>query len=270
MRPGILCRNQHGGAGPWNFLGRELSGRSWCFVLAEGKIWDDGSLMCSYHGWRFGGDGGCVAVPQASSEAQASRICSGQRSCLKMFPLMISQELVWVWPQTGAHAEEESKQAKPAICEELKNAQEKGTKFTYFMRPFFRDLPYDFTTAIENVADPAHVPFSHHGVQGNRDKVTYGMYTMHPATIGKGKVGVTLGAFGSYKHQTLSLQPPCRLNYLGSGEDGEFFSFNIFATPTTPGNCRLVTFGVTTKKLPAIAKIFMVCMVWQSLHLLVY
>lgn len=30
-------------------------------LVAEGKVWADGSLMCSYHGWRFADDGACKA-----------------------------------------------------------------------------------------------------------------------------------------------------------------------------------------------------------------
>lgn len=33
-----------------------------------------------------------------------------------------------------------------------------------------RDLPYDYTTLVENIIDPSHVPVSHHGtVQGDRN-----------------------------------------------------------------------------------------------------
>lgn len=31
-----------------------------------------------------------------------------------------------------------------------------------------RDLPYDFTTLLENVLDVSHVPFTHHGTVSNR------------------------------------------------------------------------------------------------------
>lgn len=31
-----------------------------------------------------------------------------------------------------------------------------------------RDLEYGWDTLIENVVDPAHVPFAHHGVQAQR------------------------------------------------------------------------------------------------------
>src|SRR2546426_8057784 len=31
--------------------------------LSLGRLQGDGSLECGYHGWRFSGDGHCVAVP---------------------------------------------------------------------------------------------------------------------------------------------------------------------------------------------------------------
>lgn len=32
--------------------------------LSEGRIEADGTLMCSYHGWQFNGQGGCTRIPQ--------------------------------------------------------------------------------------------------------------------------------------------------------------------------------------------------------------
>lgn len=34
-----------------------------------------------------------------------------------------------------------------------------------------RELPYGLDILLENVLDPSHVPFSHHGVIGDRNKV---------------------------------------------------------------------------------------------------
>ena len=31
--------------------------------LTAGRVLDDGTLQCAYHGWRFGADGGCTLVP---------------------------------------------------------------------------------------------------------------------------------------------------------------------------------------------------------------
>lgn len=32
-----------------------------------------------------------------------------------------------------------------------------------------RDLPYDYTTLLENILDPSHVAYTHHGTIGNRN-----------------------------------------------------------------------------------------------------
>ena len=37
-----------------------------------------------------------------------------------------------------------------------------------------RDLPYGHDVLFENLLDPAHVPWAHHGVQGNRHKAPVG------------------------------------------------------------------------------------------------
>ena len=34
---------------------------------------------------------------------------------------------------------------------------------------YTRDLPYGWDTLLENLIDPAHIPFAHHGLQGTRD-----------------------------------------------------------------------------------------------------
>ncbi|KAF5840368.1 hypothetical protein DUNSADRAFT_17067 [Dunaliella salina] len=39
--------------------------------MSEGKINEDDTLQCSYHGWRFRGDGTCALIPQASVRLQA-------------------------------------------------------------------------------------------------------------------------------------------------------------------------------------------------------
>lgn len=35
--------------------------------LSEGRVEDDGTLLCSYHGWRFEGEGKVVSIPQIAS-----------------------------------------------------------------------------------------------------------------------------------------------------------------------------------------------------------
>ena len=59
-------------------------------VPAEGRIEpEDGTLMCSYHGWRFRGDGACTVVPQALDEKANAAACSNSRSCAVSHPTQV-------------------------------------------------------------------------------------------------------------------------------------------------------------------------------------
>ena len=57
---------------------------------AEGRIEpEDGTLMCSYHGWRFQGDGACTKVPQALDERANAAACSNSRSSAVSHPTQV-------------------------------------------------------------------------------------------------------------------------------------------------------------------------------------
>lgn len=45
--------------------------------------------MCSYHGWRFQGDGTCTKVPQALDEKANAAACSNSRSCAVSHPTQV-------------------------------------------------------------------------------------------------------------------------------------------------------------------------------------
>lgn len=67
---------------------------------------------------------------------------------------------------------------KPAEADDAKfpvpHALDTEDDLTVF-QSMARSFPLSFTTVLENVADPAHVPWSHHGTgQGNRNNVTRG------------------------------------------------------------------------------------------------
>ena len=38
----------------------------------------DGTLLCSYHGWRFDGEGACTAIPQVCSPHSRNLLRQGQ------------------------------------------------------------------------------------------------------------------------------------------------------------------------------------------------
>lgn len=46
---------------------------------------EEGTLHCSYHGWRFDASGRCTHIPQVSGKAAATA-CASQNSCVASFP----------------------------------------------------------------------------------------------------------------------------------------------------------------------------------------
>ena len=60
--------------------------------LSQGRIEpSDGTLQCSYHGWRFDGSGAAAAIPQAAYDsAQAERTSlASKRSCVASYPVQV-------------------------------------------------------------------------------------------------------------------------------------------------------------------------------------
>ena len=85
--------------------------------FAEGKIWPDGNLCCSYHGWRFDGSGSCKAIPQADSAEQEARAAASPRACAVAYPIKERQGMVFVWGEGGQAALEEAVKQEPPLCQ---------------------------------------------------------------------------------------------------------------------------------------------------------
>ncbi|KAI4368740.1 hypothetical protein MLD38_017261 [Melastoma candidum] len=130
--------------------------------LSEGRIDEDGNLQCSYHGWSFDGCGSCTKIPQASSEGPEARALKSPRACAVRFPTMVSQGLLFVWPDENGW--ERAKATKPA---RLPDDFDKPEFSTVTIQ---RDLFYGYDTLMENVSDPSHIDFAHHKVTGRRDR----------------------------------------------------------------------------------------------------
>lgn len=132
--------------------------------LSEGRIEaSDGSLQCSYHGWRFDGTGACVKVPQAVSEEQERRACGHRKAQAKAFPVQVKADLVWLWPEDSSAAFINSAMVEPQYGEYEED------EYFQMHTPYMRDIPYAVDVLLENVIDLSHVAFAHHGVQGNRN-----------------------------------------------------------------------------------------------------
>ncbi|XP_057956010.1 pheophorbide a oxygenase, chloroplastic [Malania oleifera] len=130
--------------------------------LSEGRIDEEGHLQCSYHGWSFDQCGSCVRIPQAAPEGPEARAVGSPRACATKLPTMVSQGLLFVWPDENGL--ERARATKPPMLpDDFENPE-------FSTVTIQRDLYYGYDTLMENVSDPSHIDFAHHKVTGRRDR----------------------------------------------------------------------------------------------------
>ncbi|CAM9418597.1 unnamed protein product [Ectocarpus fasciculatus] len=131
--------------------------------LSEGRVdQESGRLQCIYHGWEFEGDGKCGSIPQATPGSRETAQNS-KRACATAIPTKVVEGKLWLWPDPSPKGVKESETVPPATVPGLDfGSGDFGGNW------YCRKLAYGFDTLIENLADPAHVPFAHHGVMGSR------------------------------------------------------------------------------------------------------
>ncbi|KAK6936123.1 Rieske [2Fe-2S] iron-sulfur domain [Dillenia turbinata] len=130
--------------------------------LSEGRIDEEGNLQCSYHGWSFDRCGSCTRIPQAALEGPEARAVKSLRACATTFPTMVSQGLLFVWPDENGW-ERGQKTMPPMLPDDFDKPE-------FSTVTIQRDLFYGYDTLMENVSDPSHIDFAHHKVTGRRDR----------------------------------------------------------------------------------------------------
>ncbi len=195
--------------------------------LSEGRI-DENSdnLMCNYHGWEFDQNGVCISIPQAENSKILTKN-KQQFACIS-FPCRQVNGLLWVWPD--------------------KNSQDLANKTPLPLSPqidadngfiwssYVRDMAYDWQTLVENVADPSHVPYAHHGVQGNRNNGQ-----PIPIEIVKSTPNLIEAKIERGLKSTITFEPPCRLEYaIKIGDSNKQVGLVVYCLPVSPGKSRLV------------------------------
>jgi len=193
--------------------------------LSEGRIDEQtGQLMCSYHGWQFDAEGKCQVIPQAEADfhpAQHSHLCA------TALPCQVVNDLLWVWPD--ANSTELAAETPLPLSPQIDASQ------GFVWDSYVRDLEYDWQTLVENVVDPSHVPFAHHGVQGNRAQarpVPLQITQSTPTCI----EAKSEGRFNT----KMTFEPPCRVEYaIAFGADKQV-GLVTYCVPTVPGKCRIV------------------------------
>ncbi|KAJ7980576.1 protochlorophyllide-dependent translocon component 52, chloroplastic [Quillaja saponaria] len=133
--------------------------------LSEGRIDQWGRLQCVYHGWCFNGSGECKFIPQAPPDGPP--INTFKKACVAAYPSVVQNDIVWFWPNTDPQYKDILTEKKPPYIEQLDDPS-----FTKLMGN--RDISYGYEVLIENLMDPAHVPYAHYGImrtQQPKDRV---------------------------------------------------------------------------------------------------
>lgn len=196
--------------------------------LSEGRIEADGSLSCSYHGWRFEESGACSSLPYSAEEKHR---LSCKARCVN-YPTREEHGLLFVFATPDV---EMSKNVKPPLVDEL---VEEPERWRAKIPAGVRDFPCGWDAMAENTLDPAHFCAAHDGTLGDRLKDP-GVYTFArtPGSTFTLDDGFALdGDMG-----TLRFQPPCLVKYAPNYSAMPFKGALVLATycvPSAPGVVR--------------------------------
>lgn len=243
--------------GEWRVFADECPHRK--VPLSEGRVEDDGSLLCSYHAFRFNGEGELIDVPQLS-EVDVDKIRSNPRSNCNSFPAQIVNGVLWVWPETGSDARIESALKEPAVYKLPDDVDESRIWYGNYN---FRELPYSLDYFMENVVDGAHVEVAHHNIVGSRYKVKemimdYDSKLSKEGFVVKSKQSTLEdGKWGAYtKYQA----PVLVTQEVSIDDEGSLQTLELYASPSRPGFCnhvgRMVIVKPKSGKMPALLKTF--------------
>ncbi len=111
--------------------------------LSMGKLLDNGTVQCGYHGLTFAAGGACVRIPgQDNLPASA---------CVRAYPLVERHDIVWVWMGDPEQADASQIFDMPEF-EAPGWAAHQGDAL---------HIQANYLNVAENLVDPAHVSFVH-------------------------------------------------------------------------------------------------------------
>lgn len=226
--------------------------------LSQGRIEPaDGSIMCSYHGWRFNGKGQAVSIPQANFQGPnvETAACKSDRSCVKSFPTQERGGLLFVWPVSGPEAFIHSAAVQPAWSATADKFAPGEVSLEITMQ-YQRDFPVPYDIMVENLGDQSHVPFAHHGVAGNRTSEWASHFKLSNVNKALDQPdGYTYdlewspdGMKAPYT-QNVSFVPPSFIEYV-TPKANNSNTLWFYCTPLDEHNCRVFSHSLVTDPLP--------------------
>ncbi|KAL5766956.1 hypothetical protein ACOSP7_017573 [Xanthoceras sorbifolium] len=223
--------------------------------LSQGRIDQWGRLQCVYHGWCFNGSGHCKFIPQAPPDGPP--VHTFKKACVGVYPTTVQHDTVWFWPSTDPKYKDIINKKKPPFIPELDDPS-----FTKFF--INRDIPCGYEIVLENLMDPAHVPYAHYGIMqlDQPPRVKVDREGGKPLGLSVKKLDVN-GFVGRQEWGSVKFIAPCTFCMYADPEDvqgnasasstgtdeklqrpklseQQRMVFFFFCIPVSPGNCRLI------------------------------
>lgn len=168
----------------------------------------------------------CTHLPQAEHPELVSK--NKDNLCAMALPVRQQQDLLWVWL--------DAKSSEQAANTPLSLSPQVDASKGFVWSSIVRDLEYDWQTLVENLTDPSHVPFAHHGVQGDRAQAA-----PMPIEIVQSAPNLIEAIVHRRFGGTITFEPPCRLEYaLKLGDDSKRLGLVTYCVPVSPGKSRIV------------------------------
>jgi phenylpropionate dioxygenase-like ring-hydroxylating dioxygenase large terminal subunit len=195
----------------------------------------DGKLECKYHGWQFDTEGKVVKIPALLPDKSIPSTAKTRK-----YPTVERYRLVWVWPGPPELADD-TKIPDVRVGKGI-NATEGFPEVPGIEKTF--DLDCDHTLMVENLLDPAHLPFTHVGTISSRSQ----MRPIRAETNVLENEGIStifhmLHANGDLKSKVYSqFYPPCHVevNAIFVESKGWGMHQRMHCIPTRPGHMRLI------------------------------
>ena len=146
-RPVLLWRSRDGAVGAYD--NRCAHKR---MPLSEGRVLDDGSLECAYHGLCYVPGGDCVAVPSHPDGPIP------KQAKLRPFPVIEQDGVVWVWPGDPDRQHDSRPPPTPEITADAWDSVSSGPM----------QVPANYLLLIENLLDISHFYPLHDGNIGDK------------------------------------------------------------------------------------------------------
>ena len=226
----VLWRDRDGTVRAWDDACPHRGAR-----LSAGRVLDDGlRLACPYHGWQFGVDARCEAIPSAPGFQPPPGHRARVRDALER------HGLVWVRLAGGGEA------APPPFDAEDDPRLRKVTCGPY-------DVPSSAPRVVENFLDLAHFGFVHAGSLGDPERVAIGDYQVDETPTGVVATGSRVwqpassvqAAGGAWVEYTYAVVGPYTALLTkapqagGALIDGFREAIALFVCPVTPESCRV-------------------------------